>query len=149
MATPKLVDFCASARRHLADAELLEANSRLPNAGHLYGYVAECGLKALLIGHGYPTDDEGSPKPATPNLRVHINRLLIPGTLQTLRVYVTGRSGAKYLAMISSIEDFSDWRVEHRYYSEKALPQSLSKWKAAAREVGLMLDQAKTYGLLS
>jgi hypothetical protein len=148
MAPVKPVDFCGSARRHLADAELLEANSRFPNAGHLYGYVAECGLKALLIGHGYPTDAEGSPARIQPKAREHIDKLVIPGSFEPLKLYLTGRSGAKYLAMISSIEDFSDWREEHRYYAEGALPNSLAKWKVAAREVGRMLDQAKTYGLM-
>lgn len=148
MAPSKPVDFHASARRHLADAELLDANNRSANAGHLYGYMAECGLKALLIGHGYPTDADGSPRQNNPNVRVHINMLVIPGTLQFLRLWLAGRSGARYLAMISSIDDFSDWRVEHRYYSETALPNSLAKWKAAAYEVGRMLDQAKTYGII-
>jgi hypothetical protein len=58
---PKSVDFPLAARRHMADAGLLDTQNRLPNGGHLYGYVAECGLKALLTWHGYPTDAEGSP----------------------------------------------------------------------------------------
>jgi hypothetical protein len=75
---PKPVDFPASARRHLADAKLLEANGRLANAGHLYGFAAECGLKALLIWHGYPTDPEGSPDPKRkPTFRVHISELVV------------------------------------------------------------------------
>lgn len=149
MAPLKPVDFHGSALRHIADADLLESNNRLPNAGHLYGYVAECGLKALLIGLGYPTDLEGSPAQMKPNFRVHINGLLAPATFMSLNLFLNGRAGAKYLALISGIGDFSDWRVEHRYYSEAALPGSLAKWKAAAHEVGRMLDQAKTYGVIS
>lgn len=145
----KPVDFHRSARRHIADADLLESNNRIPNAGHLYGYVAECGLKALLIGLGYPTDLEGSPAPRRPNFRVHINSLLIPATFMSLKLFLNGRAGTKYLALISAIGDFSDWRVEHRYYSEAALPNSLTKWKAAAHQVGRMLDQAKAYGVIS
>lgn len=148
MAPQKPVDFHGSARRHLADADLLESNNRIPNAGHLYGYVAECGLKALLIGVGYPTDLEGSPAPAKPSYRVHIDRLLAPGTFESLSLFLNGRTGAKYLALISRIGNFSDWRVEHRYYSEAALPGSLSKWKTAAHEIGRMLDQARTYGVI-
>ena len=67
----------------------------------------------------------------------------------SLSLFLNGRAGSKYLALISGIGDFSDWRVEHRYYSEAALPTSLAKWKAAAHQVGLMLDQAKTYGVIS
>jgi hypothetical protein len=44
--------------------------------------------------------------------------------------------------MIPSVNAFSDWRVAHRYYSESALPTSFPKWKAAAHEVGRMLDRA-------
>jgi hypothetical protein len=144
-------DFHGSARRHMTDADLLESNSRLPNAGHLYGYVAECGIKALLIGLGYPTDLEGSPAQTkgNPRFKVHINDLLAPATFNSLKLFLNGRAGAKYLALISEIGDFSDWRVEHRYYSESALPGSLAKWKAAAHAVGRMLDQAKTHGVLS
>jgi hypothetical protein len=149
MAPLKPVDFHGSARRHMADADLLESNNRLPNAGHLYGYVAECGLKALLIGLGYPTDMEGSPAQQKPSFRVHINGLLAPATFMWLNLFLNGRDGAKYLALIPGIRDLLDWRVEHRYYSEAALPSSLIKWKAAAHEVGRMLDQAKTYGVIS
>jgi len=148
MAPLRPVDFYGSARRHIADADLLESNSRLPNAGHLYGYVAECGIKALLIGLGYPTDQEGSPARMRPNFRVHINDLLAPSTFMYLNLFLNGRAGAKYLALISGIRVFSDWRVEHRYYREAALPGSLTRWKAAAHEVGRMLDHAKTHGII-
>lgn len=142
----KAVDFPASARRHMTDAALLEANGRLPNAGYLYGYVAECGLKAILILHGYPTDSEGSPL-NTDNFKVHINRLVVPTTITSLRTFLSGRSAATFLSLIPSISDFSDWDVAHRYYAEAALPGSFAKWKAAALEVGRMLDHARTSGL--
>lgn len=146
MPSPKPSDFPASARRHLADAELLEANGRSPNAGHLYGFAAECGLKALLIWHGHPTEADGSPKHSS-GFRKHINELVIPGTIASLRLFLHRRSGARYLAMLSSVGNFSDWRTDHRYYSEAALPLgSFCKWKTAAREVGRMLDQARIEG---
>jgi hypothetical protein len=147
MATPpKPVDFPTSARRHMDDAKLLEAGNRLPNAGYLYGYVAECGLKALLMWHGHPTDAEGSFEKSS-GFRVHVDQLLITTTFSSLRLIVNSRSGAKYLAMIPSIDAFSDWKVHHRYFSDAALPASFSKWKAAALEVGLMLDKAFLDGL--
>ena len=126
------------------DAGLLEANNRLPNAGQLYGYVAECGLKALLIWHGHPTDAEGSPGRTT-GFRVHVDQL-VTTTFTQLKLFVNGRSGAKYLAMMPSITAFSDWKVAHRYFSDAALPLSLPQWKAAAHEVGAMLDQARLDG---
>jgi hypothetical protein len=126
------------------DAKLLEAQNRLPNAGYLYGYVAECGLKALLTWHGYQTDSDGSPVQGP--FRVHVDQLVITTTLTSLKLLVNNRSGAKYLAMIPSINSFSDWKVHHRYFSEAALPTSFSKWKAAAHEMGQMLDQAMLDG---
>jgi hypothetical protein len=140
--SPKPVDFPASARRHFEDAKLLEATGRLPNAGHLYGFVAECGLKALLVWDGNQTDAEGS----LPSFRVHVDQLLITGTFTRFRSLVAGRSGARYLSMMPKIGDFSDWKVQHRYFSEVALPASFAKWKAAAHEVGRMLDQARLDG---
>src|SRR5690348_5450527 len=83
----KPVDFPGSARRHLKDAELLEAANRLANAGHLYGYVAECGLKALLTWHGHPTDADGSPR-RNSGFRVHVDDLVIATTFASLKFLV-------------------------------------------------------------
>lgn len=74
--SPKPINFVAAARRHMADAKLLEVNGRLPNSGHIYGFVAECGLKALLVWHGHPTDAEGSPERRS-GFRVHVDQLVI------------------------------------------------------------------------
>lgn len=37
-------------RRHYLDAAFLFGNNRVPNADHLAGFAAECGLKATLDG---------------------------------------------------------------------------------------------------
>lgn len=134
----KPVDFKASARRHLRDADLLEQERRVANAGHLYGCAAECGVKALLVGQGIPTDPDGSPM-RTSGVREHVNRLV--GA-------VSSRLASKYLAVIPNIQHFDDWRIDHRYYAEAAIPTSLQKWKAAACEVGIMLDQAELDGAI-
>lgn len=143
------VDYSAAARRHFKDADLLNANGRSVNAGYLYGYVAECGLKALLVWHGYPTDAEGSVGRNAPNFKLHVDALVDATTFPGVQLYLNGRSGAQYLAMIPSISDFSDWRVDHRYYRDSEVPASLAKWKAAAEEMARMLDYAKTCGLPS
>lgn len=141
----RIVNFHEAALRHLADAKLLESNKRLPNAGYLYGYAAECGLKFLLVAHEYPTDSEGSPAKSD-KFRSHIDRMVITNTFTTLGNYLNSRSGAKYLAMIPNIGDFSDWHVGHRYFTASALPDSFSRWQAAAHQVGRMLDQARIDG---
>lgn len=150
-----VIDFPASARRHYQDASLLEGNSRLANAGQLYGFCAECGIKALLISLGYPTDADGSPidwrehkrqNPSIPYIREHINKLTeIKVELDT---YASGRSGAKYLALIPNVGSFSDWLVEHRYYAQPQIPLSLPAWKGAATEMMQMMDIAISDGVL-
>jgi hypothetical protein len=145
-----IVNFLASAKRHFRDAELLASNQREANAGQLYGFCAECGVKAALIAIGYPIDNEGSPveKPQSgePKIRKHINELIaINGQISS---YVSGRGGAKYLALIPNINSFNDWSVSHRYYDQQHIPLSLDVWKEAAAETMNMLDMAKLDGVL-
>lgn len=145
-----MMDFTASTIRHFKDAQLLENNQRLANAGQLYGFCAECGIKALLISLGYPTDTEGSPvkKPSNgePCIRVHINQLAAIKT--PMDIYASGRNGAKYLALIPNIHFFRDWSIEHRYYDEQQIPSSLSAWRQAAIEVRQMMEEAGIDGVL-
>ena len=137
-------DYFGAARRHWDDAALLEAHDRLANAGQLYGFVAECGVKAVLTWHGYAVADE--PRSGL-GFKTHINKLAGQITFQRLALFLSGRSGARHLAQIPSIGNFADWDVAHRYYAEPDLPPSLPKWKAAASEVGRLLDQARLDGL--
>lgn len=70
---PPLVDYVASARRHVKDAHILLHAGRKANAGQLFGFCVECGLKALLIHIGKPVDNEGNiMKP----YREHMNKLI-------------------------------------------------------------------------
>ncbi len=149
------INFSASAKRHFNDALLLEESNRLANAGQLYGFCAECGIKALLISLGYPIDDDGSPlnrkehkkqDPKIPYIREHINQLLeIKAEIDT---YASGRNGAKYLALIPSIDSFSDWSVDHRYYAQDQIPSSLPVWKSSATEMMKMMDVISIDGVL-
>jgi hypothetical protein len=41
-------DYAAAAKRHFDDAKHLQAEERLVNADHLYGFSVECALKAIL-----------------------------------------------------------------------------------------------------
>ena len=144
------VDFPLSAKRHWLDAVLLESNARTENAGQLYGFAAECGIKAILVGLKYPTDADGSPvwnpPVGTPQVRKHVHKLT--GSIGDIQNYVQGRNGAKYTAMIPSIGSFSDWDIEHRYWTDAAIPNSLPAWKVATKEVMSMLDAATLDGVL-
>lgn len=139
------VDFFAASKRHHADATLLQKEGREPNAGHLFGFSAECGLKALLVNSGYPTDPDGDlikPSPSTFNPRTHIDALT--GLLPQIITYLSGRSGAKYLAHIPNVGDFADWKVSHRYYAASSIPSSVEKWGVAADEIQVMLQNLQS-----
>ena len=64
-------DFLDAFERHWVDAELLFQKERLPNADHLFGVAAECGLKRLMLSFGMPCKDNG---PKDINDRKHCDR---------------------------------------------------------------------------
>lgn len=139
------VNFSGSSRRHYSDAKLLLANDRLPNAGHLFGFAAECGLKALLIAHGLKTN------PATGDIveahpykyRTHISVLI-----NSVQTFSSSRIYSKYLGMMPNLRLFSNWDTSHRYWDESSLPASHEDWNKAAEEVMRMLEQAILDGVV-
>lgn len=139
------INFHSAARRHYDDAELLLENTREANAGHLYGFVAECGIKALLVASGLPSDPAGD-IPQNNQFRRHADQLA--NDVNSIQLFVQNRSGAKYSAQVSQIVAFSDWSTNHRYYDDSALPSSTAKWRSAAHQVMMMLDQAKFDGVI-
>ncbi|MBI3756360.1 MAG: hypothetical protein HY267_00135 [Deltaproteobacteria bacterium] len=141
----KPVNFHSAARRHFQDAELLWANTREANAGHLYGFVAECGIKALLVSSGLQVDASGDILKRDP-FRLHADKL--SGQINQVHNFLQGRTSVKYLAQVPDIGHFSDWSTDHRYYDESALPPSTAKWRSAAQQVMSMLDQAKIDGVI-
>ena len=140
----KIVDFSGASRRHYRDAELLMDNSRVPNAGQLLGFAAECGIKALLIAHGLQTDSKtGDIKEKGP-YRTHINALI-----NNVQTSPSSRGYSKYLGMLPNLRAFVDWDTKHRYWDESSIPSSHTDWQKAAKEVMEMLDQAKLDGVIA
>lgn len=141
------VNYAQSARRHFADAEWLLQSERAGNAGHLFGFAAESGIKALLIACGVPADaDGGIPRkhPFREHVSVLADRLVTDGHLVP-----DGRFGSVYMAMLGSRGNFKDWCVDHRYWADAALPAaSLAGWRVAAAEIMTMLDRASQDGVL-
>lgn len=139
------MDFLGSSKRHYQDAELLTSNNRYPNAGHLFGFAAECGLKALLISHGLRTN------PATGDIveshpykyKTHVDVLI-----NNVFTFSSSRNFVKYLSIMPGIMAFSNWKIEHRYFFESLIPASLSNWKKAAGEVMKALQQAELDGVI-
>lgn len=154
-ATPAPIAFEHAARRHLADAESLFIRGRLANAGQLYGFVAECGLKAMLLACGVaPSADGGIPvtHPAKPD-KQHPLRQHMPSLTGRIAAHgqliPDGPQAARYMATMPSLGHYVDWSVDHRYWRDAALPlTSVAKWRSAAQEVCTMLDQAKQDGVL-
>lgn len=155
-ATSAQVNYAQAARRHLYDGETLFKSGRYANAGQLFGFAAECGLKAMLIACKVPAGpDGGLPQahPAKPDkkhpLREHVPRLM-DRIAQHGQLIPDGASATRYLAGIPSLIHLAKWSIDHRYWRDDALPlASVADWRAAAVEVGAMLDQAKQDGVLS
>lgn len=149
------VAYELAARRHMTDAEFLFSDSRLANAGQLYGFVAECGLKALLIACGISPDDQGGiprkhptkPKKLHP---MHSHAPVLMGNINaSFHLIPDGVQAARYMAIIPNHEKFDSWLIDHRYFRDSALPlTAVGGWRMAAREVTIMLDQAKLDGVL-
>lgn len=139
------VDFHGASRRHYRDAELLMNSKRIPNAGHLFGFAAECGIKALLVAYGLETDSRtGDIMETRPyKYKTHVNTLI-----NNVQTFPGSRQYSKYLGMMPNMKAFSDWNAGHRYWNESAIPPSCSGWHHAAKEVLQMLDQAKLDGVI-
>lgn len=142
------VNYVEAAKRHMTDADALRSDNRQANAGQLYGFVAECGLKALLIVCGVTPDANGE-IPARHRLRQHVphlpDRIVAEGHL----IPDVARAG-QYLTSLAHLDDFKDWSTDHRYWRDAAIPvHLLSIWKQAAEEILQALDQAKAAGVLT
>lgn len=149
---PSSVNYLESARRHFHDAGTLLGSSRPANAGQLFGIAAECGIKAILVASKVPVDTEGSID-RLPGVKGKGFKEHWPHLGQALTDLVgaipDSRTAATYLSELSNLAHFSDWRIEHRYWRDAALPlASVARWQAAAGEVMLVLDQAKEDGVL-
>jgi hypothetical protein len=141
------VDYVASARRHLNDADILMHAGCQANAGQLLGFSVECGLKALLVACGVETDPDGSVS-FDSKLREHLPKLNMK-IVSSGHLIPDGQRSTHYRAMLPNVDKFSDWKVEHRYFRESALPlTSLPQWTLAAKEINEMLDQAEIDGVM-
>jgi nitrous oxide reductase accessory protein NosL len=96
---------------------------------------------------GVQPDADGS-LPDTKKFRQHmptiVDRINVLGHL-----IPDGPKAQIYLAKIPKRVLFSDWKVDHRYFKQSALPlASLPAWLGAAKEMNEMLDQAKIDGVI-
>ena len=135
-------DFTDAHRRHWSDAQLLFRHARWANADQLYGFSAECGLKAVMRALGMPVETTGMPE--KPEHRKHIQEIWPAFT-----TFAKGRSGARYLGMLSVGEPFSDWSHHNRYANRNQFPKPhVRPHRNAAWEVCRMVRQAAKDGQL-
>lgn len=126
-------DFADAHRRHWDDAEMLFGHGRWANADQLYGFSAECGLKAVMRLLGMPVDHEGTPRES--KHRKHV-RDLWPEFV----TFATSRGGARYLALLPYREPFADWSEQNRYASRQHFHRAeVSPHRAAAQKILAMV----------
>lgn len=100
-------DFQDSSERHFEDGLLLEANGRLANADHVFGFSAECSLKAVMLGIGHPKANNGD---WPDGYKDHVNQLWM-----RFQSFAQGLLDAKYAAYVQTGNPFSTWNASQRY----------------------------------
>ena len=133
MSTVGRADFLAAHHRHWCDAELLFTNKRFANADQLYGYCAECGIKAAMVRFGLSVDEEGHPKG---QYRSHL-----PDLWTLFEAFLESHDAARHLPGLPERNPFENWTVAGRYSrGDYATAGSVGQHRAAAREVAKMIE---------
>lgn len=104
-------DFPDAHTRHWHDAELLRQEGRWANADQLYGFSAECGLKAVMEANGMAVDP-ATGAPAQSRYKEHIKRLW--GVFLSFN---HPRQTAAFLHFLPPSNPFSAWSHHNRYAS--------------------------------
>jgi len=125
------IDFKNAARRHYASAELLYKNQYWGDADHLYGFAAECLLKAIMVALGAPTKSD--------DLKKDSHRRHIDGLWGEYNSFVSGRNQSNYLVSIDN--PFANWDVAQRYAGSQYFDNSLVMPHREATEKLLKLLQ--------
>lgn len=135
-------DFRDASARHFEDAQLLEAQARPHNADHLFGFAAECALKAIAFGLGHPQSIRGD---WPDGHHGHIDVLWMRFQSQS-----SGLLDAKYLARVPSTNPFGSWHAEQRYWGRTTFSATnLATHRAAAHECRLLLNELILDGVFS
>lgn len=143
-ATAPSPDFRAAARRHYLDAAFLLSDSRVPNADHLAGLAAECGLKAILEGWYGATLSSDFLEWNGKTVRSHVK-----GLWGEVATGLAGRAGATLALLLQGPVPFANWDVSDRYSDGTAVSdQSARHHVGKAREVIEILEQAILDGVV-
>ncbi|MGP9846314.1 hypothetical protein [Brachybacterium sp. 107] len=138
---PMSIDFANAHERHQDDASYLDDTGRLANADHLYGFSAECGLKALMTLFGMPVKVSGDPED-------QMNRKHIEIIWGRYSAYTSAPYSTDY--QLESENAFTDWRVSDRYAADTNVTTSrLSRHREGAKHVHDLINRARVEGLLT
>ncbi len=130
MATP--VDFLHAHVRHWKDAEVLFNRDRIANAGQLYGFSAECGLKAILEAFGH-----------------RVARKHVAEFWPVFKRLIKERRSAVLLRHIPSGSPFADWSHHERYAPSGHVRKSaVCQHRTGALGVRRMVVRAQGLGVL-
>ena len=133
---PLDTDFTDAHRRHWEDAELLYGHERWANADQLYGFSAECGLKAVMRILGMAIDEIG--RPEAPAHRKHVQELW-PEFVS----FAEEKSGARYLDMLPYGAPFEEWSHHDRYANRAHFNEAGTiRHREAARKILAMVEVA-------
>lgn len=135
-----LADFKDSNRRHWEDAELLFGHARCANADHLYGFSAECGLKAIMQKLGMKVDSTGKPKSL--DHRKHVQDLW-----SIFKSFAQTRQGGWYLGRLPEGSPFNNWSHHDRYAHRSDIKETdLATHRIAAQGVRRLINRAEYEG---
>ena len=117
-------DFADAHLRHWTDAELLFENERWANADQLYGFSAECGLKAVIEEQGGPITGE---------YKKHIHELW-PRFVDFM-----DKNGELWSEFPDG-EPFGDWSHHDRYVRQDLFrPGDVERYRDAAERIFRMI----------
>ena len=139
---PYPADYNDAHCRHWQDAELLRVHRRWANADQLYGFSAECGLKAVMQALGMPVDDTG--RPQADEHRKHVQALW-PVFLS----FAVENDGAHFATLLPVTNPFGDWSHHDRYAASRHFGSDrVEVHREAALRVCEMVTRATRDGLL-
>lgn len=133
-------DFLDAQTRHWEDAEALFNARRLANADHLYGFSAECGLKALMSKFDMPAKADGTPTEKQD--RVHIDKVW-----SRYETYRSGHGVSGY--DLPSPPPFDDWKEGQRYANRAEFDETrVTGHRNGAEQVRSLIEKARRDGLI-
>ena len=140
---PHPADFVDAHRRHWTDAELLFHHDRWANADHLYGFSAECGLKAVMQACEMLQVDQITGTPVDPRHRKHAQEIW-----PIFQSFVETLEDSEYLDRLPPGEPFADWSHHDRYAHGGYCGRSdVEAHREAAAAVGAIVEAARQNGL--